>query len=241
MAVFNNDDPANPKRLAVGFLENNVAAGEVDGKYWPSFYNNVADNTATSGPREWLYIMDDPYTDSTPDAKYQTNLNTSTTARVMYMVTWNRRDQNAWAGIDQMEIFANKLNTTADVFTFTAPSVTTDPNLAKQDVNQINVFPNPYYGYNYRETSREGKYVTFNHLPANAKIRIFDLAGVLVRTIDKLGAVNASQFATWDLRNRSNYPVASGIYVAYIDMPDLGKTKILKVAIIQEEQVLPIY
>ena len=245
MAVYNNDDPANPKRLAVGFLENNSAKGQVDGKYWPEFYNDLAaagvDNTGSAGPREWLFIMDDPYTDATPNPLYQANILTNADARVMYMMTWPRRDQNAWAGTDQMEIFANKLNTTADVFSFTAPSVTTDPNLAKQDVNKINVFPNPYYGYNYRETSREGKYVTFNHLPANAKIRIFDLAGVLVRTIDKLGAVNASQFATWDLRNSSNYPVASGIYVAYIDMPDLGKTKILKVAIIQEEQVLPIY
>jgi len=35
--------------------------------------------------------------------------------------------------------------------------------------------------------------------------------------------------------------VASGIYVAYIDMPDLGKTKVLKVAIIQEQEVLQVY
>ena len=76
-------------------------------------------------------------------------------------------------------------------------------------------------------------------MPANATIRIFDLAGVLVRTIEKNSA--ATQFQQWDLRNDNNYPVASGIYVAYIDMPDQAKTKVLKLAIIQEVQVLPVY
>jgi len=117
--------------------------------------------------------------------------------------------------------------------------VTIDNELAKADVDKVNVFPNPYYGYNSRETSREGHYVSFSHLPAKATIRIFDLAGVLVRTLEKNNP--STQFQQWDLRNDNNYPVASGIYIAYIDMPEQGKTKILKVAIIQEVQVLPVY
>jgi hypothetical protein len=46
---------------------------------------------------------------------------------------------------------------------------------------------------------------------------------------------------TWDMTNSSNYPIASGIYVVYVDMPDLGTTKILKLALIQEEQILNVY
>jgi hypothetical protein len=42
----------------------------------------------------------------------------------------------------------------------------------------------------------------------------------------------------WDLANEDGLPVASGLYIAYIDMPDLGTTKILKMAIVQEQQVL---
>ncbi len=38
--------------------------------------------------------------------------------------------------------------------------------------------------------------------------------------------------------NSAGLPVASGLYIAYIDLPDLGKTKILKIAIIQEQQIL---
>jgi FAD synthase len=76
-------------------------------------------------------------------------------------------------------------------------------------------------------------------LPDNAIIRIFDLSGVLVKTINHTS--NNGQFDTWNLANDNNYPVASGVYIVYIDMPDLGTTKILKLAIIQEQQMLKVY
>jgi len=136
-------------------------------------------------------------------------------------------------------IYNNPLQVGKDAFSFTIPKSQYSSALAKQDVAKINVFPNPYYGYQDRETSRAGKYVTFSHLPNRAVIRIFDLSGVLVKTINKND--NASQFITWNLQNDNNYPVASGIYVAYIDMPDLGTTKVLKLAILQEEQILNVY
>ena len=46
------------------------------------------------------------------------------------------------------------------------------------------------------------------------------------------------QFMRWDLANDSGLPIASGLYIAYIEMPDIGETKILKLAIIQEQQIL---
>lgn len=131
----------------------------------------------------------------------------------------------------------NQVN--SDVFTFTAPKPTYDAEFAKKDIEKINVFPNPYYGYHYRETSPTNHYVTFSHLPDNAKIRIFDISGVLVKTIDH--SADKGQFDTWNLQNDNNYPVASGIYIVHVDMPDLGKTKILKLAVIQEQQMLKVY
>ena len=38
--------------------------------------------------------------------------------------------------------------------------------------------------------------------------------------------------------NQSNLPVSAGMYVAYVDMPELGKTKVLKLAIIPEAQII---
>ena len=97
------------------------------------------------------------------------------------------------------------------------------------------MFPNPYYAVNTEELNKFQKFVTFNHLPANVKIRIFNLGGVMVKTIEKVGG---SQFQRWDLQNDAGLPVGSGIYIAYIEMPDLGTTKIIKLAVIQEEQIL---
>jgi len=131
--------------------------------------------------------------------------------------------------------FTNKANSPVDTYTFTAPSVTVDPELAKEDVDKINVFPNPYYGVNAQELNKYQRFVTFSHLPQKATLRIFNLAGQLVRTISKDAP---EQFLRWDLSNESQLPVASGLYIVHVDMPDLGKTKILKVAIIQEQQVL---
>ena len=117
--------------------------------------------------------------------------------------------------------------------------MTQSTDLAKGDVKMINVFPNPYIGFNPQETNRYARFVTFNHLPANANIRIFNLAGVLVRTIVKKDP--KTQFATWDLNNESGFPVSAGMYVVYIDMPDLGVTKTLKLGIIPEQQYLDRY
>ncbi len=132
-------------------------------------------------------------------------------------------------------IISTKPNTPADVFTFTAPAVSVDNDLAKQDVALINVYPNPYLGFNPQEINRYARFVTFNHLPQKATIRIFNLAGVLVRTLVK---DDATQFAQWDLNNSADFPVSAGMYVAYIDLPDLGTTKILKLGIIPEQQYL---
>ncbi|TSA25752.1 MAG: T9SS C-terminal target domain-containing protein, partial [Ignavibacteriales bacterium] len=132
--------------------------------------------------------------------------------------------------------YAKPLIPGTDTFRFTAPSaVSYQIDLAKQDVDKINVFPNPYYGVNPREVNKYQRFVTFSHLPQRATLRMFNLAGQLVRIIQK---DSPSQFITWDLVNDSSFPVASGLYIVYIDMPDLGQTKTLKLAVIQEQQVL---
>lgn len=134
-----------------------------------------------------------------------------------------------------IRIIYNKPLNTDDVYKFTAPSVDYSAEKAKQDVNMINAFPNPYYGVNPREVNKYQKYITFSHLPQKATLRIFNLAGQLIRTIVK---DDSSPFTTWSLSNEADLPVASGLYIVHIDMPELGTTKILKVAIVQEQQIL---
>ena len=105
-------------------------------------------------------------------------------------------------------------------------------------MGRVGVYPNPYYAFNPQESSTTVKFVTFNKLPARATLRIFNLAGQMVRVLEKN---DASQFLRWDLNNKDNFPVASGMYIVYVDMPEINATKILKVAIIQEQEVPAIY
>lgn len=138
----------------------------------------------------------------------------------------------------EIKIITTKPNQVSDEFMLTAIAPTSKVADIKEDVNKINVFPNPYYGVNPLETNKYAKFVTFNHLPAKATIRIFNLAGTLVKTIDHNAGSANQQFDTWDLTNSSGLSVASGLYIVYIDMPDIGASKILKVAIVQEQQYL---
>jgi hypothetical protein len=228
------DVDANPPRqISAAYVEQNGNASA----------NQTWQPTDSEGDREYLFILNSDYTE-TPDPYFTTRLaNTNAdefpTLYGMWPLQRGTRPFNPQDG-QVFTIIPNYANIPADEFSFVAPAAqTSSSELAKTDVEKINVFPNPYYGFHYRETSPDNKYVTFNHLPDNAVIRIFDLSGVLVRTITHVST--SGQFDTWDLQNDYNYPVASGIYVVYIDMPDLGTTKILKLAVIQEQQLLKVY
>jgi len=113
-----------------------------------------------------------------------------------------------------------------------APTVG-DRSIALAQLDQINVYPNPYFGYNPRETNKYQRFVTFIHLPERATIRIFNLAGVLVRTLVK---DQTGQFYRWDLLNEQRYRVGAGIYIVHIEIPDLGRSKVLKLAVMPEIQ-----
>jgi hypothetical protein len=236
LAAFDTSvDP--PRRLVLGYLENNQVNGLVDGKYWPPDFN-LYNNTAATGPREWLFIFDEDYSETVDPANAVSILNND--LRVMYFCTFARRGPVPFSpggtGEDQFAIFPNIPNSPADIFEFTGKAPTVNDDLARQDILQlVNVFPNPYYGFNSRELNRFNRFVRFSHLPQRANIRIFNLAGALIRTIVK---DDASQFTNWNLQNEEGLPVASGIYIAYIEFPDLNITKNLKLAIIQEQQFL---
>jgi hypothetical protein len=221
-----------PTRLAVAIFENNVAAGFVDGVYFPGS-SSTTDNTVS---REFFFIFATPYS-TTPDPALQVDfLNNS--LPVMWWGAPNRRGSNTFHSGDQFLIIAAHLNTASVTFTFTAPAVqpaTTD--VQKTDLSRINVFPNPYYCINSQETSRFAKFVTFINMPQQATVRIFNLAGQLARVLHKN---DASSFMKWDLLNEINYPVASGMYIAYIDIPGVG-SKVLKLAVIQEQELLDLY
>ena len=123
-----------------------------------------------------------------------------------------------------------------DQFTFRIQGKTTGVLAdAKKRLNIINVFPNPYLGYNITETDLHQDHVTFINLPEKCTIRIFSISGQLVKTI-KHDDPNSTTH-DWYLQNERTLPVASGFYIAYIDVPNVGQ-KILKLAIVLRQQRL---
>ncbi|MCX6156383.1 MAG: hypothetical protein WCK13_04805 [Ignavibacteriota bacterium] len=112
-----------------------------------------------------------------------------------------------------------------------------DMTSAKNEMDKIRAVPNPYYGFSTLDRSSSDKFVTFTHLPLNCAIKIYTLNGDLIKTITKTGTGDPTFNSTieWNLQNEEKVPVASGIYVALIDAPNIG-TKILKLAIFTSQE-----
>lgn len=201
--------------------------------------------TASSADRMYLFIFNSTYS-ATPDPYYTSrNLLSQAAEFDALYALWptNRGGTPGFAGIADGQVFTiipNFANTDADEFTFNTAAYAPAKNQAAvtASLDRINVYPNPYYGVNPLETNRFQRFVTFNNLPAKAKVRIFNLAGQLVRVLDK---DDNSQFLQWNLLNFYNVPVASGMYIAHLDFPTLGKSKVLKLSIIQEQEVFDSY
>lgn len=198
------------------------------------FWDRAGNPTVTGGTtwiqttRNYLWVVNSAYSTNVIDPLSQDVVDNGTWNWVLYKSTFTNGD------ILKVN-YDNPIQIGTDTYTFSTKGSSFSTELAKTQVDKINVFPNPYYGVNTEELNKYNKFVIFSHLPTKATIRIFNLAGVHVRTIEK---DDVNQFQRWDLANESGLPVASGLYIAYIDLPDLGETKILKIAIIQEQQIL---
>jgi hypothetical protein len=86
----------------------------------------------------------------------------------------------------------------------------------ENNLDAVHTVPDPYYVTNAFETSPSSKSIKFVNLPDKAIIRIYSTSGVLVRVIEH----NSNQFGgmeNWDVRNRNNQVVASGVYFYAIE------------------------
>ncbi|MCF7832530.1 MAG: T9SS type A sorting domain-containing protein [Candidatus Marinimicrobia bacterium] len=238
-AVYNTETTP-PTRLKICIVEDENAGS---GNYlWDMGWSTDAEWSDLGG-REYIFILNDNYYEADGTTiDYSDYLSTGTLDGTydnsMYAIWPDWRSASRYYLDDEweMEIYASHINVPGtDVFTFKAPALLE----VNFDVEKINVYPNPYYAYNEQATSAYDQYVTFTHLPETATIKIFNLAGVLVKTLDH--TADNGQFHKWDLTNESDIPVASGMYLAHINVPDEGVQKVLKVMIVQKKQILEYY
>lgn len=228
-----------PRQLNICFVEdaNNGNTNLVWDMGW-----NPADSTfAASGGREYLFIMNSDYNEG---ADYDDN-NWGPAADVLYAIWPNERGSGTshpfLEGDWEMQIFASNVNAPGVTYSFKTDTavvvpVSDDNALAKKNLDDINVFPNPYYATHSGERTIVDKWVEFTHLPPTCTIRIFTLAGALVRTMHRDG-VTERTWEKWDLQNESELPVASGLYIYHISVPNVGE-KIGKLAIFMPEERL---
>jgi hypothetical protein len=98
-----------------------------------------------------------------------------------------------------------------------------DTQLAKV-LDIINVVPNPYYAFSEYERNRLDTKVKITNLPEVCTVSIYGVNGKLIRTFKK---DSPQTYLDWDLNNHSGIPIASGIYLIHVDIPDIGE-KVIK-------------
>ena len=108
---------------------------------------------------------------------------------------------------------------------------TLDAENIEADLGRIRVVPNPYFVTNRAVTSEGTDKVFFTHLPPRCTIRIYTLAGELVRTIEhestalynpdvRLAQGDKGGTASFELLNRYNQALASGVYIFHVEARD---------------------
>jgi hypothetical protein len=87
------------------------------------------------------------------------------------------------------------------------------------DLDRVHTVPDPYYITNEYEQSTDVKILKFVNLPSACTIRIYSSSGVLVNVIEHNSNI-ADGTESWNLQNRNNQIVASGVYFYHIEAGD---------------------
>lgn len=228
------DIDATPRRqLKCGMLEDGSNG------IWDMGWDPVAGAFAPGGNLEIIWILNEDY-----DEEYTEYLNWNrdisgwgNTSPNMYVIRPQARGTHPYLEAPwEFMVFAARVNTENDTYTFSTSGL--EGNTVEYNLDDINVWPNPYFAFNPEERDPVDQQIHFINLPESGKctIRIFDLAGVPVKTLNH---DDGTTVEIWNVKNNSNIPVASGMYIVIIET-EKGD-KLLKIAVIQPEQRLDIH
>ncbi len=81
---------------------------------------------------------------------------------------------------------------------------------------KVKVVPNPYIVTNQWEKTTLSRKIAFTGLPNKCKIRIYNMAGDLVKIIEH-ESQDFGGTATWNLLNTHDQKIASGVYIFYVE------------------------
>lgn len=200
-------DTNPPHRLAVGFLENNVPLGSVDGYYWPPRSDGPVDNIASNGPREWLFIFRDHYSGPTALAQWQVNA-IADYIPIMYFCTWTR-STDLWNGGSTFSIIPHRMLGDDDVWRFRTSDFVAraDDPVVPLGSLLLESYPNPF------NASTTIRFTLPN--AADVRVRIFDLLGRCVSIILEDRLQEGVHQKVWNADRHS-----SGSYVCRVEARD---------------------
>lgn len=118
---------------------------------------------------------------------------------------------------------------TGDFFQFTLSESGFDAELAKSELDDIIVVPNPYIATNNFELnnttqSSAERRIAFMNLPPQCTISIYNVRGELIREFEH-NSTNTDGQAYWDLRTKDKQDVAYGVYIYHIDAKGVGQKR----------------
>ncbi|HVP37688.1 MAG TPA: hypothetical protein VMS93_00745 [Candidatus Saccharimonadales bacterium] len=238
--AYDVSDPAHPRQINVAFVQN---YGDTTDNSPPRWLPDASD----VGGREYLFILKSSYS-TTPLGQYTSDVIANGDVDMMYafaaarssnlvgpspgdLLYINVSGQDTARAISGADYVAKTGDTYEFLFPRPGQMIGSEVN---NDLTKIRVVPNPYYTHSIYETNQFGRRVKFTHLPnVKVTIRIFNLAGDLVRTLVRTDVSQAEIY--WDLLNESQLPVASGVYVFHVDAPGVGST-VGKLAVFLERE-----
>lgn len=123
--------------------------------------------------------------------------------------------------------FAEASNFWNPMYKFNTSSISTiyhEQEVLEDALECINVVPNPYYAYSEYENNKLDNRVKITNLPEECTVRIYNLSGTLVRSFKKADPLTSID---WNLTNHKNIPIAGGVYLIHVNVPNVGE-KIIK-------------
>ena len=136
---------------------------------------------------------------------------------------------------DVFKVVTTKPFRTGDYYQFTTKSSYFDKAIAKSDMDNIAVVPNPYAGaasWEPRTTDvgRGERRVFFIHLPLKCTIRIYTISGNLVQTIYHESNLTNGQ-EPWNLVSKDGMDISFGVYIFHVEAEEgekIGKFAVIK-------------
>lgn len=217
---------------------------------WPAdykmtFYDSQADTTVNNIPVNFQIwnITDDRQVDiGLTDVDHSGSLTPNDTINVLEYIGGSFRF--AWDIVYGAPLFPGPVNEpqpgdeyifrtykqfkTGDYFQFSTKAAKVNSELAKSELSNIKVVPNPYIlGASWERrtlfsSGRGERKIDFIHLPEKCTVRIFTLSGALVTKIEHNSSViDGSE--SWNLISDDGMEIAYGVYIYHIDAPGIGK------------------